>query len=139
MKNSFYQEIKQKFYYRNNNQLDKECYSCPWIEGGIVFSIQHLHICCIGSPGGGWQKICNYSGRNFPIVEINAMRDIIRKENQNEKKFPRCEGCGLLEKRKWNQIDYINLINISHFTKCNIDCINDFRYNLFIQIESEDL
>lgn len=102
--------------------FDKEYYSCPWIEGGLVFGIRSLHICCITPSGGGFAKISDYNGGDIPFDQVLTKRDEMRLQNQTTERYPTCVGCALLEKKKWGKKNRVSILNTNHYTLCNISC-----------------
>lgn len=98
-------------------------YSCPHIEGGLVFALGDLLLCCITNHGRGCPKACDFTGGELPVERILAFRDEVRAQNQLEKRYPLCAGCGYLVKKEWEEQPYlVNCITIAHYTKCNLRC-----------------
>lgn len=102
--------------------------TCLYREAGLVFSFQHnkegkrvgalMHCCIVTHDGGGYVKICDYSGGPLPIDTILETRKKL--ENYGE---PKCAGCVLLAKPSIEKPKYhFNLLNFSHFNFCNLRC-----------------
>jgi len=100
-----------------------ETVSCPYIEGGLVFALGNLCLCCITNHGKGYPKAADYQGGEIPLKRILARRRQVRAWNQKEERYPRCAGCGYLEKRRWEPEPYpFRHLIIAHFTRCNLRC-----------------
>jgi organic radical activating enzyme len=107
------------------SSYEYEYYSCPWIEGGLVFGPQSLHCCCISHHGDrGWPVLVQkFSGEFFPVEEVLAAKHRLIVSNQQSDHDPACRGCLFLQKRKWKPRNYLfDRLNLSHFTKCNLMC-----------------
>ena len=103
--------------------MPKEYFSCAYIEGGLVFALGHLLLCCITHHGRGCPKVCDYTGGKLPIERILSFREEVRTQNQQEGRYPLCEGCGYLKRQEWEKGKYpFHTIQIAHYTKCNLQC-----------------
>jgi organic radical activating enzyme len=102
-----------------------EYYSCPWIEGGLVFFPQSLHACCIAHHDGrGWPVLVEkFAGESLPLEEILVGRQNLIVSNQKPEHDPACRGCSFLQKRRWKPKKFLfDHLNFSHFTRCNLKC-----------------
>lgn len=100
-----------------------ETVSCPYIEGSLVFALGNLCLCCITNHGKGYPKVADYEGGELPLKRILARRRQVRNQNQREERYPRCAGCGYLEKRRWEPAAHpFRHLVIAHFTRCNLRC-----------------
>jgi sulfatase maturation enzyme AslB (radical SAM superfamily) len=96
--------------------------SCEWQDGGLAFSYNSLHVCCIPSPGGGWERIAGYSGGVLPLDDIARVRMNSIAKNNSEGN-PVCRGCRWLKERPQSRNGYlVDWINFSHFFGCNLKC-----------------
>ncbi len=103
--------------------MDREYVSCPYIEGGLVFALGDLLLCCITNHGKGCPKACDFTGGSLPVEKIVSFREQVRKQNQQESRYPLCEGCGYLVRKEWEEASHLfNTITIAHFTRCNLRC-----------------
>jgi len=88
-----------------------------------VFAVEKLLLCCVTNHGKGCPKACDFTGGRLPADRILAFRDEVRERNQEEGRFPLCEGCGWLENKAWEPQEYpFNHLTIAHFTQCNLRC-----------------
>jgi len=100
-----------------------EYVSCPYIEGALVFALGNLCLCCITNHGKGYPKAADYDGGDLPVQRILARRRQVRTQNQRDARYPRCAGCGYLERRRWEADPYpFRHLVIAHFTRCNLRC-----------------
>ena len=104
-------------------------YSCEWLEGGIAFSPRGLYHCCIVHHGRhGWPFITAFEGGDLPLETIQAARRVLIARNQEGGWGP-CRGCTFLEKKAWEENAYpFTMINLSHFTQCNLRCSYCYLY-----------
>ena len=103
--------------------MGKELFSCEHIEGGLVFALGDLLLCCITHHGRGCPKVCDFNGGKLPLDKILAFREDVRTQNQSDDRYPLCKGCGFLMKKEWEELAYpFNRLTLAHFTKCNLRC-----------------
>jgi len=103
--------------------MEKEYYSCRFIETGLVFAVDKLLLCCLTNHGRGCPQACDFHGGELPVERILAFREEVRIQNQQPGHYPLCEGCGFLIKKKWeNQAYAFSHITLAHFTHCNLAC-----------------
>jgi organic radical activating enzyme len=101
-------------------------WSCEWQEGGLTFSAPSMHICCITHHNGlGAPLLARpYNGEPLDIEKLIKDRDEVTARNQHPERNPACAGCAALRKRKWPAKHYpFDVINLSHWRKCNLRCI----------------
>jgi sulfatase maturation enzyme AslB (radical SAM superfamily) len=106
-------------------ELGESYWSCEWLEGGLTFSSQSLHACCVTHHDGlGAVKLAApYAGERLNERELLATRDAVTLRNQQPSRDSACAGCGMLKLEKWPVRKYsFDLVNLSHFTKCNLKC-----------------
>ncbi len=108
------------FFKRNK----KEYVSCNLIEHGMDFYVNSINFCCrIPPTKNGFKKIVeNFNGE---ILDWKKFFSIKRKYREQMKKgniIPECRNCIYLEKKEWDNEDYISFINFNNWTKCNAFC-----------------
>lgn len=103
----------------------EEYISCNWLEYGIHFTPDGLFFC---------DKYAHKSSSIKPVATLNKdytydfntfekTREQIRKLHRNGKIIDRCNGCILLQKKKWDDFKKIRYMAISTNTSCNSNCI----------------
>jgi pyruvate-formate lyase-activating enzyme len=76
------------------------------------------------------ELVGEYHGGRLPIEDIIDARKQIRGENQQPERHSQCRNCELLSYQHWPAKSYpIDIINFSHFEKCNLKCT----YCLFVR------
>ncbi len=121
--------------------------SCDLIEHGLDFFTDSINFCCrIPPTDKGYKKILeNYNGE---LIDWKNFFDIKRNYRNQMKKgniIPECKNCIYLQKKEWDNDDYISFINFNNWTICNEHCIycwlNDkdkphqIQYNVFPAIK----
>ena len=98
--------------------------SCHFIEHGLVFTWHEVLTCCLYQSGDRKNVLFSdyFGNKNFSLEYILNKKDIIRQQFQNGKIFSGCINCHNLEEKDWDENNYINVIYISHWTKCNCNC-----------------
>lgn len=99
--------------------------SCEWIEGGLMFApYGTLKMCCIPNKGTSGQPMVmeNFTGGLPPIMDIYEKKRMILPKNGVP--YKNCEGCSQLKCKQWPDRSnyFLDLIHISHFTRCNLKC-----------------
>ncbi len=102
--------------------------SCNLIQHGLCFFNNMLVSCCFAP--------CDQiNGQHPPILFDNYKGEILSKDDLflRIKKYSdifknggvpkECQGCYHIEEKEWDEENYINSITITHFSKCNLDCI----------------
>lgn len=102
--------------------------SCRIIKHGLCFFDSILVSCC-------YSPVDQINGQIPPLLYRNYRGEIPTKEELFEKIHrysdvfknggcPReCQNCYQIEEKEWDEEDYIDYITITHFSKCNADCI----------------
>jgi sulfatase maturation enzyme AslB (radical SAM superfamily) len=91
--------------------------SCEWIEGGIAFGRDKVHVCCIPNllNKGGWEEVA-VLGDRIDVSEFERVRRTMRGGG-----CASCKGCAFLCER--GRADYpFDRINFSQFTSCQLRC-----------------
>lgn len=102
--------------------------SCNLIQHGLCFFNEMLVSCCFAP--------CDQiNGQMPPIICENYKGEILEKEFlfnkireyssifKNGGCPKECTNCYHIEEKEWDEAEYINSITITHFSKCNADCI----------------
>jgi glutamate-1-semialdehyde 2,1-aminomutase len=101
----------------------KEYYSCKYLEGGVSFHYNGIHICSVPHHNAGQPFVAAFDGNKFPLSRLLSYRQKILKSNQSLSGYHACRGCALLEKREWPEKAYaFDFIGIGHTLYCNIEC-----------------
>jgi sulfatase maturation enzyme AslB (radical SAM superfamily) len=106
-------------------ELAESYWSCQWQEGGLAFTSPAIRVCCVSHHEtlGGPLLIHRYDGEKLNLIQLLEEKDTIILRNQQPARNASCAGCGMLEKKKWPVRKYpFDLINFSHFTRCNLKC-----------------
>ncbi|RQV99473.1 radical SAM protein, partial [bacterium] len=108
-----------------NNEQEKQSkiikpyFSCEWIEGGLAFAHDSLHICCEPQ---GWFHISDFHGGEIPVSAIRSAREQLKDDIQKNDRH-NCHRCPKLHYQTWEQKRYlVDIINFSHFYLCNLKC-----------------
>lgn len=104
---------------------EKPYWSCEWQEGGLTFSAPSIHICCITHHNGLGSPVLlkPYKGERLDIERLINDRYEVTLRNQQPERNPACAGCGALRKIRWPVRQYpFDVINLSHWRKCNLRC-----------------
>lgn len=100
--------------------------SCTWIERGIDFSKNSIKICCLCRPNflGRTVIIEDYNGGPVDWEKVFAFKNKIKDLHKKGEIYYKCEGCVFLEEKEWPEYpNYIDTINIDHWSKCNSKCV----------------
>ena len=98
--------------------------SCPILEHGIMFTHENVRNCCMYYTKDNENVLFPkyFADKEFSIDDIIKKKRELR-ENVKKGIFPKgCINCHGLEEQDWDNDDYINVIFISHWTKCNCNC-----------------
>ncbi len=108
----------------NENNLP-EYISCKIIEHGFDAQINAINLCCRVSKDNIEKQtlIADYKGEKINWNDFFAKTDKLRDIQKRGDTIPSCKGCIYLEKNKWEDVHYIETININNWIKCNADCI----------------
>ena len=102
--------------------------SCHIIKHGLCFFNDTLTSCC-------YSPVDRVNGQMPPLLYFNYKGQILSKEelfarmNKYISIFEKgecpqeCKGCYHIEEKDWDNEQYIDYITITHFSKCNADCI----------------
>lgn len=104
----------------------KEFLSCKWLEHGINFDHCNLvKVCCAQSHEGGGRHILkyHYQGEELDWNDIFKQKRIQRNIQRQGKVYEKCKGCLLLEKKAWDDEDYIDTLLLTHWINCNSLCV----------------
>ncbi len=98
--------------------------SCDFIEHGLVFTWKDVLNCCLYQSNDGKNILFNkyFSDTTFSIDSILKKKEYIRLQFNEGNIFPGCINCHNLVEKNWDDEKYINIIYISHWTKCNCNC-----------------
>lgn len=121
---------------------DFEYYSCNIIEHGFDAQIDSINLCCRAGNEKITQKeilIPNYKGEKIDWNKFSLLKENIKNLQKEGNSVPQCLGCVYLEKKNWDNEQYINSININNWIKCNANCIycdrkfykNKKEYNIY--------
>ena len=105
---------------------EKEYYSCNIIEHGFDAQIDSINLCCRVSKDHESDKLVllkNYSGEKVDWSKFFEVKNRLRECQKTGKTIIQCSGCIYLEKKNWDNEDYISSININNWIKCNANCI----------------
>ena len=103
----------------------KERWSCEWQEGGLTFGTHHLHVCCIWHHlTRGWPPLIeNYDGSPILPELVASRRAELNRRNQDSGRDSQCLGCSRLGYKAWPEKKFLfDLLNFTHFTKCQLKC-----------------
>ena len=103
-----------------------EYYSCNIIEHGFDAQYDSINLCCRAGNGKITSKeilIPNYKGEKIDWNYFFSLKDKIKNFQKLGKSIPQCYGCIFLEKKVWDEQNYITSININNWIKCNAKCI----------------
>lgn len=105
--------------------------SCNIIEHGFDAQINQINLCCRTSKDNidKYTLIDNYHGQKIDWDDFFRKTNRLREIQKSGNTVPSCEGCIYLEKKLWNDENYINTININNWIKCNANCIYCDRSN----------
>lgn len=108
----------------------KPYWSCNQIEGGLIFSADHiLHLCChlnINTAPANLTVEVNTIGHTdptrFSLKDLLEKKMLITMQNQGDR-YLRCKGCALLRKKMWPyRKNLFNYLNVGHAVLCNLSC-----------------
>lgn len=103
----------------------KKYLSCKWLEHGIIFDHANiLRVCCSQNNEGGGRYILkhNYQGEILDWEEIFSQKRLQRNIQKEGKIYANCKGCIQLEKKRWDNKDYIDTLLLTHWIHCNSAC-----------------
>ena len=111
--------------------------SCNIIEHGFDAQINQINLCCRTSKNNidKYVLIDNYHGQKIDWDDFFRKTNRLREIQKSGNTVPSCEGCIYLEKKLWNDENYINTININNWIKCNANCIYCDRSNFLKEKE----
>lgn len=103
-------------------------WSCQWLEGGLAFAPNNLvTVCCIMHHGKGGMPVLlpDFTEDEIPLEIVLRRRTWVRRKNQDvHDRFPACDGCPLLVKKRWLPRRYwFDTFDFGHFTMCNLKCV----------------
>ena len=103
----------------------EEYVSCNLIEHGLDFFTDSINFCCrIPPTDKGYKKILeHYYGELIDWKNFFGIKRKYREQMKRGEIVPECKGCIYLEKKKWDNEDYISYINFNNWTICNEHCI----------------
>lgn len=103
----------------------KKYLSCKWLEHGIIFDhANYLRVCCAQSHEGQGRYILKekYKGELINWDDIFTQKRLQRNIQKGGNIFEKCKGCILLEKKCWDDKDYIDTLLLTHWIYCNSSC-----------------
>ncbi len=106
--------------------MEKEYYSCNIIEHGFDAQIDSINLCCRVGKDHEAEKLVlikNYDGKKIDWNKFFQLKKILREGQKAGCGALQCRGCIYIEKKCWDDEDYISSININNWIKCNADCI----------------
>lgn len=104
---------------------NKEYVSCDMIEHGMDFFTDSINFCCrIPPTDKGYKKILeNYHGEVIDFKKFFAVKKKYRNQMKKGEIIPECKNCVYLQKKEWDDKDYISFINFNNWTICNEHCV----------------
>ena len=105
-----------------NRDRPEPRWGCHFLEGGLTFLRDSLHACCVGFEGGGFPHLAPFTGGDIPLdAALQSRKEILDKLRRGERTS--CTGCRLLTQARWYGGGWpFDLINLGHFTRCNLAC-----------------
>ena len=100
--------------------------SCTWIERGIDFSKDSIKICCLCRPNylGRTVIFDGYKGGAINWDKFFDFKNQIKDLHKKGEIYYKCKDCVFLEEKDWPERDnYIDTINIDHWSKCDSKCV----------------
>lgn len=104
--------------------------SCNLLEHGICFYINNLCSCCYAPLKYAPYIFPYYKGNLIDVDILFSRIKYWREGAKNNKYLINCKNCYQLEIKDWSEENYIDQVYITHFYKCNancIYCINDIK------------
>jgi pyruvate-formate lyase-activating enzyme len=98
--------------------------SCNFLEHGLYFRKDSVWNCC-NLEGKGCDSellISNYKGEKIDWQYIIDAKKAKREAFKRGEIPNCCQNCPNCQEKEWIEEDYINLIFLSHFTKCSCNC-----------------
>ncbi len=113
--------------------------SCEHIEHSLYFSADSVYHCChlVGKEFEDEKILNNYHGEKIDWQRVIDIKNQKREAHKRGEFSSCCKNCPSLREQDWPEENYINQIFISHFTKCNSNCVYCFtaedkkKYNSF--------
>jgi sulfatase maturation enzyme AslB (radical SAM superfamily) len=98
--------------------------NCKWIQHGIEFGPNNIKTCCYGGNIGGGRPIIidNYNGEKIDWEKMFVLKREMRNIQKSGEIVEKCVGCEFLQKREWDDDDYIDQLIFNHWTHCNCKC-----------------
>ena len=102
-----------------------EYVSCDLIEHGLDFFTDSINFCCrIPPTDKGYKKILeHYNGELIDWKNFFSIKRGYREQMKRGDIVPECKNCIYLQKKKWDNEDYISFINFNNWTICNEHCV----------------
>lgn len=102
--------------------------SCEHIEHSLYFSTDSVYHCChlVGRGFDDEKILNNYHGEKIDWQHVIDIKNKKREAHKRGEYSPCCKNCPHLREQDWPEENYINQIFISHFTKCNSNCLYCF-------------
>lgn len=99
--------------------------SCDLIEHGLDFAQDLITFCCrTTTEGGGFKPLIeDYHGELLDLDKFFALKRHYREKMKSGEGIPECRNCIYLEKKEYDNEDYISTINFNHGLNCNLKCI----------------
>ncbi len=103
----------------------REYVSCDLIEHGLDFFTNSINFCCrIPPTDKGYKKILeNYNGELINWKNFFQIKRKYREQMKRGEIVPECRNCIYLQKKEWDNDDYISFINFNNWTICNEHCV----------------
>ena len=102
--------------------------SCHILKHGLCFFYNAVYSCCFSPIDQINNQLppvlyANYKGEQIEKDDLFAKINAYNEMFKNGKCPKSCEGCYQIQEKEWDNDEYIDYITISHFSKCNADCI----------------
>ena len=106
-------------------EIETEYVSCDLIEHGLDFFTDSINFCCrIPPTDKGYKKILeHYYGELIDWDNFFKIKRGYREQMKRGDIVPECKNCIYLQKKKWDNEDYISFINFNNWTICNEHCV----------------
>lgn len=103
----------------------KEYVSCDLIEHGLDFFTDSINFCCRIPPSdNGYKKLIDkYNGEILNWKDFFSIKRKYREQMKKGKIVEECKNCIYLQKKAWDNEDYISFINFNNWTICNEHCV----------------
>lgn len=100
--------------------------SCKWVEHGMVLDYCNVIRSCNNfNPGKGGRPVLyeNYQGEKIDWVDFFKKQNVLREQFKTGGCVSECENCIGFEDKEWDSENYINILLLTPWYKCNSNCI----------------